>query len=50
MTRPGRRVYGGCDCCRAYHTLEEDPDFPAIFHIRVHHDDWCPFLARIEVN
>jgi hypothetical protein len=44
----GRRVLGGCDECNAYQTMDEDAF--GIFHIRVHHDDWCPFLARIEVN
>jgi hypothetical protein len=34
----GRRVYGGCDECEAYQT---------IFQVRIHHDDRCPFLARI---
>jgi hypothetical protein len=46
----GQRVPGGCDECNAYQTMEEDPDHPAIFHLRIHHDDWCPFLARMEVN
>jgi hypothetical protein len=27
--------------------MEEDADLPGYFHIRVHHHDWCPFLARI---
>jgi hypothetical protein len=46
----GRRVSGGCDECNTYQTLEEDSDLPGYFHIRIHHDHWCPFLARIEVN
>jgi hypothetical protein len=46
----GRRIFGGCGSCNAFKTLEEDPDFPAIFHVRIHHDAWCPFLARIEWN
>jgi len=43
----GRRVLGGCDVCNAYQTIEKDADLPGYSHIRVHHDDWCPFLARI---
>jgi hypothetical protein len=43
----GAAVRGGCDHCDAYQTMDEDPDLPRIFHLRVHHDDWCPFLARI---
>jgi hypothetical protein len=46
----GRRIYGGCDHCNAYQTVEEDPDFPAITHLYIHHDHWCPWLARMEVN
>ena len=26
----GRRVYGGCDECRAYQTLEEDREIPGL--------------------
>ena len=44
----GRRVYGGCDSCVAYQTIHSDAF--GIFHIVVHHDDWCPFLARIQRN
>ena len=44
----GRRVPGGCDECNAYQTMEEDADLPGVFHIRIHHDDWCAFLARIQ--
>jgi hypothetical protein len=44
----GRRVSGGCEYCAAYQTLHEDADLPGIFHIRIHRDDWCSFLARIQ--
>jgi hypothetical protein len=44
----GAQIPGGCDECDAYQTMEEDPDLPNAFHVRVHHDDWCPFLARME--
>lgn len=46
----GRRIPGGCDECNAYQTLEEDPDLPGCFRIRISHDHWCAFIARIEVN
>jgi hypothetical protein len=46
----GAKVYGGCDECDAYQTMEADPDLPHVFHLRIHHDDWCPFLARIGKN
>jgi hypothetical protein len=42
------RIPGGCDHCDAYQTMDKDPDHPRIFHLRIHHDDWCPFLARVE--
>lgn len=44
----GRETYGGCDECNAYQTMEEDADLPGFLHIRIHHDAWCPFLARIQ--
>jgi hypothetical protein len=46
----GAKVYGGCDECNAYQTVKADPDFPSLVHLYVHHDDWCPFLARIGKN
>jgi hypothetical protein len=44
----GAKILGGCDHCDAYQTMAEDPDFPGLFHLRIHHDNWCPFLAHIE--
>jgi hypothetical protein len=46
----GAKVYGGCDECNAYQTVKANPDFPSLVHLHVHHDDWCPFLARIGRN
>lgn len=40
------KVPGGCDDCDAYQTLERDPEHPNIMHLRVWHDDTCPFLNR----
>ena len=45
----GARIPGGCDQCNAYQTVTS----PAYGHasitaVTVHHDDWCPFLARYE--
>jgi hypothetical protein len=40
----GRRVPGGCEYCNAFQAMHEDE--LGIFHLTVHHDDWCPFLAR----
>lgn len=37
----GREIPGGCDTCDAYQTVHPDPE-PLIWHVRVHHDDWCP--------
>jgi hypothetical protein len=39
----GQQVPGGCDDCHACQTLSIDPD--GIWHVRVHHDHWCPWLA-----
>jgi hypothetical protein len=43
----GQKIPGGCDACDAYQTIAEDPDHAAITHITVHHDDTCPYLARL---
>lgn len=43
----GRKLPGGCDDCNAYQTLHPDPDHPHITHLRIHHDDTCPFLAGL---
>jgi len=41
----GQRIAGGCDRCNAYQTMTKEH---GIHVIHVHHDDWCPFLARYE--
>jgi hypothetical protein len=41
----GRLVHGGCDDCGAYQTVHMDPD--GVWHVTVHHDDWCRFWASI---
>jgi hypothetical protein len=38
----GERIRGGCDRCTAYQTLSIDTN--GVWHLIVHHDDWCPFL------
>lgn len=43
-------VYGGCDACEANQTVHEDEMLPGVFHIVVHHDDWCPILAAHEAR
>jgi hypothetical protein len=42
----GLQIPGGCDTCDAYQTVE--PVQAGMWVINVHHDDWCPFLARYE--
>jgi hypothetical protein len=42
----GKETPGGCDDCDAYQTVDRDPEEPLIWNMRVHHDDWCPTLAR----
>lgn len=42
----GREIPGGCEDCDAFQTVDRDTEEPAIWHVRVHHDDWCPTLAR----
>jgi len=39
---------GGCDRCDAYQTMTADPVHEGIFHLAIHHDDWCPFLRSRE--
>lgn len=39
---------GGCDHCNAYQTVTADPQLPGLWHNRIHHDDWCPWLASKE--
>jgi hypothetical protein len=38
----GQRINGGCDSCNAYQEIWRDPNHPAIWHITISHDDWCP--------
>lgn len=40
----GARVPGGCDRCNAFQTAR--PVVAGVWSITVHHDDWCPVLAR----
>ena len=35
-------IPGGCDRCDAFQTMEVIS--PGVWLMRVHHDDWCPFL------
>ena len=35
----GARVYGGCDDCDAFQTVE--PVMAGVWKITVHHDSWC---------
>ncbi len=44
----GRKIYGGCEECEAYQTIDPDPIYLNMVHVRIHHDDWCPFYARIQ--
>jgi hypothetical protein len=46
----GAEILGGCDECDAYQTMKADPDCSSLVHLHVHHDDWCPFLTRIEAK
>jgi hypothetical protein len=42
----GARIPGGCDQCHAYQTVT--PITSGVWILNVHHDDWCPFLRRLE--
>lgn len=45
----GARLPGGCDDCDAFQTV--DPGSVAgVWINRVHHDEWCPVLARIRAG
>lgn len=44
----GARIPGGCEHCDAYQTVH--PAHAGTWLIGVHHDDWCPQLARIEAR
>ena len=39
----GGRIPGGCDSCDAYQTVTAGS--AGMWHIHIHHDDWCPVLA-----
>jgi hypothetical protein len=40
----GQQIPGGCDWCHAYETTHKDR--AGIYHLTIHHDNWCPVLAR----
>lgn len=40
----GERIPGGCESCDAYQTAK--PAGAGEWQVTVHHDDWCPVLAR----
>lgn len=42
----GKQIPGGCDYCDAYQTVT--PVVSGVWNITVHHDDDCPFLARMK--
>ena len=44
----GKQVYGGCEHCEAYQTTSVDGD--GMFHVHVHHDDWCPAWRKIQAR
>lgn len=39
-------IPGGCDSCDAYQTVETNHYGPGMHRLDVHHDNWCPVLAR----
>jgi hypothetical protein len=40
------RIPGGCDSCDAYQTVA--PLAAGVWHLNIHHDEWCPELRRIQ--
>lgn len=46
-SQDGAKIPGGCEQCDAYQTVQSDYYGPDLHRLAVHHDDWCPFLARI---
>jgi hypothetical protein len=44
----GKELDGSCDRCDAYQTVETVS--PGMHMIRVHHDDWCPFLRAMNAE
>lgn len=44
----GATIPGGCAHCDAYQVVRADFHGPNAHSIAVHHDDWCPVLARHE--
>ncbi len=42
----GARIPGGCDDCNASQTVHAI--MRGVTRIKIHHDDWCPTLARHE--
>lgn len=43
----GARLPGGCEHCDAYQTVENG-GHAGLWILNVHHDQGCPFLARVE--
>ena len=43
----GHRIPGGCDDCNAHQKMTHDPH-TGIYHLTVHHDATCPWLALHE--
>lgn len=46
FAKQAKQVPGGCDSCNAYQTF--DVQGPGLVFGTVHHDNWCPVLARYE--
>lgn len=42
------QIDGGCSDCLAYQTVDRDRD--GIYHVRIHHDDTCPWLSAREAR
>lgn len=44
----GAEIPGGCEHCDAFQVPSVDGF--GILHLRIHHDDWCPWLAQRKEN
>jgi hypothetical protein len=44
----GARIPGGCDDCDAYQTVTATYGQRGISQIKIHHDDSCPTLRRMQ--
>lgn len=43
----GAQIPGGCDDCDAYQVIVANAyGLSGVSAIQIHHDDWCPTLAR----